>query len=135
MSELDLTFPSYPIGTHQVPWDLKILLFKGASNIPRKSAIVSIEGNKFGKRIEERTPLVVAFHEAICSMISLGKSRALVESSLEVLWRFFAWSDKNSQQISPENVIEIFKLMTSLNCPRIISVKIAKRGIPDTKKG
>ena len=118
MSELDLTFPSYPIGTHQVPWDLKILLFKGASNIPRKSAIVSIDDNKFGKRIEERIPLVVAFHEAICSMISLGKSRALVESSLEVLWRFFAWSDKNSQQISPENVIEIFKLWTEFQIHR-----------------
>lgn len=118
MSELDLTFPSYPIGTHQVPWDLKILLFKGASNIPRKSAIVSIDDNKFGKRIEERIPLVVAFHEAICSMISLGKSRALIESSLEVLWRFFAWSDKNSQLISSGNVIDIFKLWTEFQIHR-----------------
>lgn len=118
MSELDLSFPNYPIGTHQVPWDLRILLFKGASNIPRKSAIVSIDGSKLGKPIEERIPLVMAFHEAISSMISLGKSRALIESSLEVLWRFFAWSDKNSQQISSENVIEIFKLWTEFQLHR-----------------
>ena len=118
MNDLDLTFPNYPIGTHQVPWDLKILLFKGASNIPRKFAITSIDCNEFGKRIDERIPLVVAFHEVICSMISQGKSRALVNSSLEVLWRFFAWSDKNSHEISPDSVITVFKYWTEFHIDR-----------------
>jgi len=112
VSELDLTFPNYPLGTHQVPWNLKILLFKDAAKLSRKSAIISIERGGFGRPIEDRTPLIMAFHEAISSMISLGKSRALVESSLEVLWRFFSWSDANSEHISRETLIDIFKRWT-----------------------
>jgi hypothetical protein len=118
MSELDLTFPNYPIGTHQVPWDMKILLFKDAANVARKSAILSIDNGEFGKTIEERFPLVNAFHEAISSMISLGKSRALIESSLEALWRIFKWADANSEHISQETVIDIFKRWTELQIHR-----------------
>jgi len=109
MSELDLTFPSFPLGTHQVPWDMKILLFKGAVSEARKSAMLSIDKGKFGKPIEERIPLVIAFHEAISSLISLGKSRSLIVYNLEILWRFFAWTDSNSEFISKETVIDVFK--------------------------
>jgi len=118
MNELDLTFPSFPLGTHQVPWDMKILLFKEAASVARKSAILSIDKGEFGKPIEERIPLVIAFHEAISSMISLGKSRALIESNLEVIWRFFAWTDSNSELISKETVIDIFKRWTELQIHR-----------------
>lgn len=118
MSEIDLTFPNYPIGTHQIPWDLKILLYKGAANVARKSAMASLETGELGSPIEERFPLVIGFHEVISSMISLGKSRALIESSLEVLWRLFAWSDKNSQDISSKNVIDIFKRWTEFQIYR-----------------
>jgi len=118
MSELDLTFPNYPIGTHQVPWNLKILLFNNAANETRKSAIISIDEGKFGNPIEDRVPLVVAFHEAISSMISLGNSRALIESSLEVLWRFFAWSDTHSEHICQDDLIDIFKRWTEIQIHR-----------------
>lgn len=112
MRDIDLTFPSYPIGTHQIPWNLKILLFKGAAGIPRKLAIYQIDEGKYGASLEDRLPLISAFHEAISSMISLGKSRDLVESSLEVLWRFFAWSDDQAAHICKETIIDIFKSWT-----------------------
>lgn len=118
MSELDLTFPNYPIGTHQVPWNLKILLYKNAAKEARKSAIISIDEGKFGKPVEDRVPLVIAFHEAISSMISLGKSRALIESSLEVLWRFFSWSDTHSEHICQKTLIDIFKRWTEIQIHR-----------------
>lgn len=118
MNDLDLRFPNYPIGTHQEPWDLKILLFNGAAEVPRKSAVTLIDEGEFGKPIEARIPLVVAFHEVISSMISLGKSRALIESSLEVLWRFFAWSESNSECISRETLIDIFKRWTEFQIHR-----------------
>jgi hypothetical protein len=91
MNDLNLTFPSFPLGTHQIPWNLRILLFKDAATIPRKKAMSLIDDGAFGEPIEERFPLVIAFHEAISSMISLGKSRALIGSSLEVLWHFLAF--------------------------------------------
>jgi len=119
MNEIDLKFPNYPIGTHQVPWDLKILLFNGAAKVPRKSAMTLIDEGGFGNPIECRIPLLVAFHEAISTLISLGKSRALIESSLEVLWRFFAWSDTNSEHISQETLIDIFKRWTEFQIHRV----------------
>ncbi|RPA55983.1 site-specific integrase [Shewanella vesiculosa] len=118
MSELDLTFPSFPLGTHQVPWNMKILLFKNAASVARKSAILSIDKGEFGKPIEERIPLVIAFHEAISSMISLGKSWVYIESNLEVLWRLFSWLDANSEHISRETIIDIFKRWTEFQINR-----------------
>lgn len=118
MSELDLTFPSFPLGTHQVPWNMKILLFKNAASVARKSAILSIDKGEFGKPIEERIPLIIAFHEAISSMVSLGKSWVYIESNLEVLWRFFSWLDANSEHISRETIIDIFKRWTEFQINR-----------------
>ncbi|EBA00648.1 hypothetical protein [Marinobacter sp. ELB17] len=118
MNDLNLTFPSFPLGTHQIPWNLRILLFKDAATIPRKKAMSLIDDGAFGEPIEERFPLVIAFHEAISSMISLGKSRALIGSSLEVLWHFLAWSDTNSEHISRETLIDIFKRWTELQIHR-----------------
>ena len=112
MNNLSYTFPHFPIGTHQVPWDLKILLYKGAANATRKSAIISVEKGIFGRPIEDRLTLVEDFHEAITSMINLGKSRALIESTLEVLWRFFSWSETNSRDIRRDNIINLFKQWT-----------------------
>ncbi|KZZ17546.1 hypothetical protein A3749_22605, partial [Oleiphilus sp. HI0078] len=100
------------------PWDLKILLFKDAAKEPRKSAIVSIEKGCFGRPIEDRIPLVVLFHEAISSLINLGKSRALVETNLSVLWRFFSWSDANSEFISRDTLIDLFKRWTEFQIYR-----------------
>jgi len=118
MNDLNLTFPSFPLGTHQIPWNLRILLFKDAATIPRKKAMSLIDDGAFGEPIEERFPLVIAFHDAISSMISLGKSRSLIESSLEVLWHFLAWSDTNSEHISRETLIDIFKRWTELQIHR-----------------
>lgn len=38
MHELDLTFPGMTLGTHQIPWDMNILLHHGAASLPRKNA-------------------------------------------------------------------------------------------------
>lgn len=109
MRELDLTFPGMALGTHQTPWDLRILLHRGAASMPRKQAITVIPDDSIADPDALRLAVVCAFHEAISSMISQGRSRALVESSLEVLWRFFTWSDKNALIISHDAVIDAFK--------------------------
>lgn len=118
MSDLDLTFPNFPLGTHQIPWDLQVLLFKGAANLPRKEAMKLIAEGRLGDVVESRSFLVSAFHETISSMISLGKSRATIESNLEVLWRFFAWSEKNSKEITQEALVETFKEWTEFQIYR-----------------
>lgn len=109
MRELDLTFPGMTLGTHQTPWDLKILLHPGFSGLPKKRAIVAINQSYPNDIDVIRIPLVRAFHEAISSMISQGRSRALIQSSLELLWRFYAWSDGNALDMSQDEVINNFK--------------------------
>lgn len=109
MNKVDLTFPNMPLGTHQTPWNLQILLRCGAASIPRKQAVKAI-GIEPDKNIDKaRFLIVTAIHEAISAMISHGLSRAMVESSLEVLWRFFAWSDEHKRPITHDDVIETFK--------------------------
>lgn len=100
MHELNLTFPGMSLGTHQIPWNLNILLHHGAACVPRKNAMESIHHSSVDDVDVLRIPIVCAFHEAISSMISQGRSRSLIEGSLEVLWRFFAWSDTNSLTMS-----------------------------------
>tara|TARA_Y100001956_G_scaffold82964_1_gene107385 strand:+ start:1385 stop:3115 length:1731 start_codon:yes stop_codon:yes gene_type:complete len=109
MYELSLTFPDMSLGTHQIPWNLNILLHNGAACIPRKKAM-EIINNSSSENIDAiRIPAVCAFHEAISSMIKQGRSRALIESSLEVLWRFYSWAETNSLSMSQEDVVVNFK--------------------------
>lgn len=96
MYELNLDFPRLALGTHQTPWDLHILLHKGLAKLPRKKAIIISGEIEYGESEEIRLPLVCAFHEVITSMINKGRSRALVISSLETLWRFYAWADETN---------------------------------------
>jgi len=109
MHKLDLTFPNFPMGTHETPWDMKILLFHGLAGMRRKNAIKLLNEGSIEKQIDGRTIIVYAFHEAISSTINRGMSRELIISSFEVLWRFFAWSDENSHPITKSTVIETFK--------------------------
>lgn len=109
MCELNLDFPKLALGTHQTPWNLHILLHKGFAKLPRKSAIKVISEIEFGESEKIRLPLISAFHETITTMIYKGRSRASVTSSLEVLWRFYAWADENNIVVTLDNVIDVLK--------------------------
>lgn len=109
INELDLTFSGLSLGTHQIPWDLKILLYHGASSIPRKEAMRAMSIGTLAPPHQGRSLLVCAYHEAIKTQIIKGRSRALIINSLEVLWRFYAWADKNYEVVTHDNVIDIVK--------------------------
>lgn len=109
MNEVDLIFPGLSQGSHQTPWDLRILLYRGATDVLRKEALTMIDRGIYGDAQSERKFLAFAFHENITSLIKKGKSRALVISSLETLWRFYSWADNNYPTITETNIIEIFK--------------------------
>lgn len=109
MREFELVFPSLALGTHQTPWDLQILLHRGAASLPRKEAMGMICKGRFCNPEEKRVFLVCAFHEVVTSSISKGRSKALVISSLEVLWRFYAWADESYEVLTEDNAIDVFK--------------------------
>lgn len=109
MDELDLTFPDLSFGTHQIPWDLQILLYQGAASLPRKEAMDMIHEIELDPPEKDRLLLVCAFHEAIDTLIKKGRSKALIISNLEVLHRFYAWADDKREVLIRENVVDIFK--------------------------
>lgn len=109
MYEYDLTFPGLALGTHQIPWDLKILFFRGAASMPRKEAMQEIFKYSLDESLEKRILLIRAFHEAIESLVSKGRSRALIVSRLEILWKFYSWADERYAEIVEKNVVDIFK--------------------------
>ena len=45
MTELNFILKGLALGTHTTPWDLKVLLFKGATNVRRKLLIVANSEN------------------------------------------------------------------------------------------
>lgn len=106
MGEPELTFRGMVLGTHQTPWDLRILLHHGATSLPKKKAIDNLDESSIDLT---RMPVVRAFHEAVSSMISQGRSRSLIESSLELIWRFFSWLDDNALPVSMDELINNFK--------------------------
>lgn len=118
MHDVDLGFSRLAMGTHQTPWDLRLLLFNGAAKMRRNRAAALLYEGRLGALREDRIPLVRSFHEAISAMVSLGKSRSLIEGSLEVLWRFFAWADDRQEEISEETTLELFKRWTEYQIHR-----------------
>lgn len=109
VTELELNFPKLALGTHETPWDLNVLLYKGFSRLPRRQSIKLIYKKKLKESEKIRSPLVLAFHEAITSMINKGKSRASIISSLETLWRFYTWADEKNINLTSEHIIDVLK--------------------------
>jgi hypothetical protein len=53
MSDLhipDMTFPMVKYGKQETPWDLRILLYKGAAKVYPKSVIARIVAGNFGRQ-------------------------------------------------------------------------------------
>ncbi|NVK86706.1 MAG: hypothetical protein HWE13_01205 [Gammaproteobacteria bacterium] len=65
MNNTSFTFPKYPIGSHQEPWDLAFLLYKSAAIEKRKIAKGAIAKGKFGGPKEERLTLIEDLHDVI----------------------------------------------------------------------
>ena len=119
MLDIDLTFPNLKMGTHQVHWDMKILLYKGAAGTKRNIVLNGIDSNGYGHIQVDRLPLVRAFYDVITAFSARGCSRSTIISDLEVLWRFYAWADLNSEPLSEETIIETFKNWTESLIERV----------------
>jgi len=124
MHERDLTFPNYPYGSHQVPWNLRILFYKGAAEKSRKEAASLLEQGHFKEFSLERAKLVCAFHEAFLTLIAQGSARSSIETYLETLWRFYSWADTRELQITKKAVIDTFKEWTEYQLWRFKVKKI-----------
>lgn len=112
MSELDLKVKGLTLGTHETPWDLQVLLYKGAASVKRNVVMQSINEGEFGDLIEDRIFLVVKLHEIVNSYLTRGLSQNTVKGHLQKIQFFYSWLDTNDQLSTEEYIIPSFKAWT-----------------------
>ena len=107
MTELkvpDLTFPAIQYGKHEVPWDLRPLLYRNGAGVHTKKVAHKIAKGKLGAPIAGRLPLVEKFHAEIAG----SDSRWSAYNGLTHLRAFYAWADKAGRLLTLDSVEQDF---------------------------
>ena len=76
----NLIIDSILYGSHEIKWDLSILLYKGAVLEQRRLVHELIGKNEFGEPILERLGLVIKIYNYYCTVITKGLSIRTVKS-------------------------------------------------------
>lgn len=100
----DLTFPMVEFGRQETPWDLRILLYRGAAKTNYKVVFNRIAAGELGGPIAGRIELVRLLHEVITGRLVGGGSRTTAAYQVRHLRSFFAWADAENQSLSTETV-------------------------------
>ncbi len=95
--DLNLTFPSIPVGKNETPLDLTRLLYKGGASVRRNWAKHAIQEGLLGGILPERVDLVLLVHEAIAAKLASGGSSHTARTQIQLLEKFFAWTDKTEE--------------------------------------
>ena len=119
----DLTFPKMGYGTHQVPWDLRVLLHRGGAGTSRQIVNQMIAEGALGVPIADRLPLVIAIHGTITSTLEGGGSFHTVRSQLERMFFFFAWCDQSDAPLNETTAKDLFKAWTEVLLHRVRVLK------------
>ena len=119
MINKDLIIKGLTMGTHETPWDLKVLLYKNATSIRRDKVIKRIDDGDFGKILPERATLVIKLHEHLTNLLISGTSHRSIKTYLEKTWSFIAWVDINDLPCTEETIISSFKTWTEYLLTRV----------------
>lgn len=112
MINQDLTIKGLMMGSHDTPWDLKVLLYKNAASVERKKVMKRIDNGDFGKILPERVTLIIKIHEVLINYLISGSSHRTIKSNLEKLWSFFAEIDRSNLPCTEEEIISSFNIWT-----------------------
>lgn len=102
VSNLQLSQLSY--GTRETPVDLQVLLYRGGAGFQKNHAARAIECGDLGEPLQNRLPLVIKLHEAICGAIAKGLSHATIKTSIRNLRCFYAWCDDAGLELTLSTV-------------------------------
>ena len=100
----DLTFPTIVYGERETPWDLKMLLYRGAAAARRGVVLDMIAARKLGDPLPERLELVRKIHEAINDSVVGGGSKETANTAVERVRVMFAWAEAASHPLSLDTV-------------------------------
>ncbi|WP_147310026.1 site-specific integrase [Cupriavidus neocaledonicus] len=131
----DLTFPDVEFGKNETPWNLNILLYKGASAVKSNAATQQkILNGKFGEPLLERLELVSRLHGEINASFKSGGSRATVEAQRLTLRYFFAFAERASKALTLATVEETYRAwVDSLVLRTRLPRKNKSANVPDRK--
>lgn len=104
----DLTFPLLSYGTHQIEWDLQVLLYKGAAAARRGEALGLIRDGIYGAPQAARTDLITNFHHALSADLARGCSPHFIVSKLYAIWTLVRWADQSDIEVSSDSIKFIF---------------------------
>ena len=90
-------------GSHEIKWDLSILLYKGAVLEPRRLVSESIANGSLGQPILERLKFILKIYEYFCLDVNKGSSVRTIKSKLEKLFQYFKWCEKLGRPIDEES--------------------------------
>jgi hypothetical protein len=112
----DLTFPMVRYARNETPWDLRVLLYKGASEVGYRGgkAFIAIAEGQYGQPVAERLPLVTRIHaEMTARLVAGGKgARTTARNTFDKLRAFVIWADQNDQPLSLETVETTYRHWT-----------------------
>lgn len=119
----DLRFSGLAYGTHQVPWDLTTLAYRGGAAIRRDHAHVMISNGKCGRLLPSRLPLLKCIHGVVEAKITRSESRESISTLLTMVWQFYRWADETSSPLTIDTIVECYVAWTESLLTR---VRIAK---------
>jgi hypothetical protein len=121
----DLTFPSVEYGRNETPWDLRILLYKGASGVDYRTVFNRIAAGDMGRPLVERLELVKGLHEEMAAKLAGGGARQSAYSTFSKLRYFAAWADQHDHALSLEDVEATYRRWCDflLNSARLKAIK------------
>ncbi|ENW30583.1 hypothetical protein [Acinetobacter lwoffii] len=90
-------------GSHEIKWDLSILLYKGAVLEPRRLVSESIANGSLGQPILERLKFILKIYEYFCLDVNKGSSVRTIKSKLEKLFQYFKWCENLGRPIDEES--------------------------------
>lgn len=104
----DLTFADLKFGAREIPWDLRILLYKGGAAARTDEVAQLITCGKLGDALLHRLELVNKLHGEISAALSGGGSRDTAYAQFKGLRNLFAFADRTGHPLTVEEATETY---------------------------
>ena len=115
----DLLIEGLPYGTHETPWDLRAVLYRGGAGTRRDLVEHKIAQDELGPILQERLPLVERIHGVLAAQVAAGLKKSTIETSSNLMFTFFAWADGTDAALTVEGVVTAYRDWTEVILDRV----------------
>lgn len=105
----DLTLHGLPLGPHERPIDLSLLLYKGMASIHGRSIKTVVESGRLGQPLLERLPLLEKIHRQLQAGVT---TRTMGDASIKCHWRHLrnltTFAEKANKRLTLAEVKDVY---------------------------